>query len=448
MSDDATSSRAQLERELRFYRDEYNALGARMLRIQEQLSQVSREARRSKTVARLVQKSYAISGWDLSEDAVGEAVLSVVADNSICDDAIFLERVAGSNDRFLIRHSLAKNAAPEIFLPDPPSFCFSSTTHPLPARFTPLQNLMNVPFVLWAFDAATGMALLLGKRIESNTHRPFDAGDREIVDVALAVYEDLRLRKRAEAMLLKAKLAAEDASEARARFLAKLSHERGVPLNAIMGFAKLFVEKAENNGPVDEALEYARLILDAGESLSALTRDILDFSTLSYHQPKLRKDWIPVHYLFYNVARTVQAQVVQNDVKLLTIPVERELEALIDYDRFRQVLLNLLSNGIKFTPRGGFVSMAAQLIEDNALLVSVCDSGIGMKEEDIPRVLEPFVQLAEFPSKGAGLGLSIATELVTAHGGTLRIESALGKGTRIVITLPADSARMNREHEK
>jgi signal transduction histidine kinase len=443
MNEVLARSYEQIERELEYYRAEYNALGARMVRIQEQQSNVTREARRSKIVARLVREAYAIGGWDLTEAQVGEPILSIVADSSICDQAMFLISDPDAPDMLNVEHVLGKRAEGQISIPNPPDFLFTSANQAACPIGKLLGELIGEPFLLWAYNAGSGRAVLLGKRTEGNIHRPFEAGDREVVEVALAVYEDVLLRKRAEAVLRKARQVAEEANDARARFLANLSHELRTPLNAIIGFAKLLMQNTNGARAVEESEEYAGLILDAGQRLGSLAKDILDFSALSHARPQLRIDWIPIEYLLYNAERSVMTQTAQSGVQIKILPLEARLEAAIDYDRFRQVLSNLLGNALKFTPAGGCVTIGAARGENNGFELTIRDTGIGISEADIPRVLEPFVQLDDSTAQGAGLGLPIASQLVEAHGGTFRIESKRGEGTVVIISLPANTARLN-----
>jgi signal transduction histidine kinase len=297
--------------------------------------------------------------------------------------------------------------------------------------------------LLWAYNGDSGRALLLGKRFEGNIHRPFEVGDREIVAVALAVYEDVLLRRRAEAILRKAKQVAEEANEARSRFLANLSHELRTPVNAIIGFAKLLTKEGVGNQPSPESEEYARMILDAGQRLGSLARDILDFSAFSHGTPQLRIDWVPAEYLLNTAARSYLVQAKVAGIEIIVSKAATGLEVAIDYDRLRQVLSNLIGNALKFTPLGGRVTISADHVGMDSVMFTVQDDGIGMNVEDIPRALEPFVQLDDRSVQGAGLGLPIALQLVEAHGGNLRIESAVLKGTRVSIILPRNSARQN-----
>ena len=172
----------QLERELHYYRSEYNDLGARMVRMQEQQSKATREARRSKLVAKLVREAYAIGSWDLTEDQVGEPILAIVADNSICDQAIFFAQDSTSPAIFRVEHSQGAKLDRPVVIADPPAFFFTSSKEAQCPAAAHLSNAIGVPFLLWAHNSASGRALLLGKRTEGNIHRPFEAGDQEIVE--------------------------------------------------------------------------------------------------------------------------------------------------------------------------------------------------------------------------------------------------------------------------
>ena len=445
MTEQPPPSFEQLERELQYYRTEYNTLGAQRVRIQEQLSQVMREARRSKIVAKLIREAYAIGGSDLSEDGVGRRILSIVADNAICDRAIFFLQDPDLPDVFTVQHSHGASTPARLAIASPPAFLYTSSSETGGTVAHALADFAGVPFLLWSFNAASGRALLFGKRTESNIHRPFESGDREIVEVVLAVYEDVLLRKRAEAALRQAKRVAEETNNARAQFLAHFSHELRTPLNAIIGFAQLLMQQGKQTRPPEESDEYARLILDAGESLSALAKDILDFSHLSHGKPQLRIDWVPIRYLLHSAERSVSAQRAQCEVEIEIETFIEGLQALIDYDRFRQILSNLLANALKFTPPGGRITLTADMTGRDEIILVVRDNGVGIPAEDIPRVLEPFVQLngpINGSVHGAGLGLPIALQLVEAHGGTMRIESVFGAGTAVIISLPPGSARL------
>ena len=425
------ASRAQLERELDYYKAEYNAIGARLLRLQEEQGRVAREARRSKIVARLVRAGYQLVNRDIPAGAIGDHLLAAVIDASLCDRAALLAEDAARPGRFIVEHAVGMESGQVVELNGPPDFLYTAGGQEPGAAAAVLTAVIGVPYILWSYTGESRRALLLGKRFEGNVHRPFDPGDQELVEVALAVYIDVLLRRIAETALQEAKQAAEAASNARARFLANLSHELGTPLNSIIGFSELLLQTGPRAPRGAQRQEFTGQILDAGRRLLALTRDILDFSSLSNAKPQLRLDWVPVEQLLRNAVRAFGARTASQGPALVLQAPTAGLLALIDYDRFRQILANLIGNALKFTPTGGRVTICAGLADGKALRIVVADTGVGIPMEDIPRVLEPFVQLdndVHESAHGAGLGLPIVKQLVEAHGGRLEIESSPGQG--------------------
>jgi signal transduction histidine kinase len=438
-------SAAQLERELAFYRREVDQLGARMLRLQEEQSRAAREARRSKIVARLVRDAYQIVHQDIDTAEIGGQILTLVADTAFCDNALLLRQHEGNPARFTVEHAYAGETGAAIDLGSPPDFLFTATGHETAPVADILTRLIGLPFILWAYDTETGRGLLLGKQIEGNIHRPYDARDREIVEVTLTVYIDVLLRKTAEADLRLAKQAAEDASNARSRFLANLSHELRSPLNTIIGFSSFLLDHGARAPSAEQREEFTRQIQSAGRSLLSLANDILDFSSLGHAKLQLRRDWVPAGQLLNGVLRALAADIAAREVHIKMPPIAAELQANIDYDRFRQILANLIGNAVKFTRRGGDIEIGAALLPAGGLDITIRDNGIGIRPEDLARVLEPFVQVEQGPEtlpRGAGLGLPIAKQLLEAHDGILRIDSVYGQGTTVTLHLPAASARL------
>jgi signal transduction histidine kinase len=445
MNTPLTPSFEQLQRELDFYRREYDDMGARLVRLQEEQSRAAREARRSKIVARLVRDAYQIVHQDIFASKIGSLILAMVADTALCDKAAFLNRDPMNAQNFVVEHALGGTSADALEMPSPPAFLFTASGKLTEPAAEPLIGLIGVPYILWAYDHESGRGLLLGKKFEGNIHRPFESRDAEIVEVVLAVYIDLLLRKNAEATMRMARQAAEEASNARARFLANLSHELRSPLNTIIGFSGLMLERRAHAVTPEQRDEFARQIQAAGRSLLALANDILDFSSLGHARLQLRRDWVPVGPLLHAVTRALMQEIAVRNIWVDVLPVRPELQANIDYDRFRQILTNLLGNAVKFTPPGGRIELGGWLVGHAGLRLSIRDNGIGIREEDLAKALEPFVQLKsetnEHPS-GAGLGLPIAKQLVEAHDGNLNLASIYGKGTEVTILLPEGSARL------
>ncbi|MGC9270562.1 sensor histidine kinase [Acidiphilium sp.] len=437
-------SRDQLERELLYYRREYNDIGARLFRLQEENSRVAREARRNRIVAKLVREAYLIIGKEIQPQKIGALILAIIADTAVCDRAVFLLNTTDQPDRFTVEHAFGAATAHELTIVSPPGFLYTTASQPAPPASLPMTVLLGVPYVLWAYDPGQGRALLLGNRSETNVHRAFEAGDQELVEVALAVYIDVLIRKFAEAALRQAKKVAEDANTVRAQFLATLSHEFRSPLEAVIGFSELLLQTEPRAPTPEQRTEFATQILDSGRRLLALVKDILDFSSFENAIPFMRQAWVPVAQLLQNAARGLALEASAHAVRIDIDQPDPTWSILIDYERFRQILSNLIGNAIKFTAPGGTITVSARVTDDQGINISVRDTGIGIKPDDISRVIEPFVQLAregEHRAGGAGLGLPIAKQLTEAHGGTLRIDSIVGVGTTVTIALPAGSAR-------
>jgi two-component system, cell cycle sensor histidine kinase PleC len=240
--------------------------------------------------------------------------------------------------------------------------------------------------------------------------------------------------------LRKARDSADDANRAKTRFLANMSHELRTPLNAIIGFSDIM--RSEIFGPVG-APKYKQYVSDinrSGSHLLQLINDILDVAKIEVGAQALNESVIDLAGTLKQCGQLVEPQA-RNAGVSLTVDASGRLPALCaDPTRIRQIVLNLLSNAIKFTPAGGKVWLSAMLEPGGHLLLQVRDTGIGMKPEDVPRALQPFVQLDQAPrgDPGTGLGLALVKTLVEAHGGTLAIESEPGKGTTVSVRLPQE----------
>ncbi len=439
-----TARLAQLEREVAYYKTEYNDIGARLFRLQEEQIRVSREARRNRISARLIRDAYQLVNQDLDEAGISQAMLAIIADSSFCDSAAILCEEAGRPGCFTVDYAQGMTAGHNVTVEaSVPDFFFTASRNAGGAAARQLMALLDVPYVLWAYDAANHRALLLGNRIESNIHRAYEADDRELVEGALAVYIDVLFRKHAETTLRLAKTAAEDANNARARFMATLNHELRNPLNAIIGFSELLLQDNARVQTAEQRAEFLHQILDSGKSLMSLVRDILDFSSLSNAQPLLRLDWLDAALLLQAAMRSFAAEKVRRQITIELLPVMPGLQIRGDYERLRQVLSNLIGNALKFTPAGGAVTLAAVSGPQGGQII-ISDTGVGIDPAEIPRAFEPFVQLENalsWRSAGTGLGLPISKQLVEAHQGRLEINSGDGLGTVVTITLPPANVR-------
>ncbi|HEY4115126.1 MAG TPA: HAMP domain-containing sensor histidine kinase [Rhizomicrobium sp.] len=236
---------------------------------------------------------------------------------------------------------------------------------------------------------------------------------------------------------------AEAASRAKSEFLANMSHELRTPLNAVIGFSELINSEEFGTRP-EKHREYADIINASGHHLLALINDILDLAKIEAGQLHLREKSVDLYRL---VADCIKLMGPAAEARRICVASEMapDLPLLYaDVRAVRQVLLNLVSNAIKFTPPDGNVAIIAQLEPDGALSLAVRDTGMGIAPADQTRVFENFGQGRHdvvTSDKGTGLGLPIVKGLVQAHGGTIRLESAVGEGTTVTIRFPADRLR-------
>jgi signal transduction histidine kinase len=245
-----------------------------------------------------------------------------------------------------------------------------------------------------------------------------------------AAYETLRA----------AKDAAEAASRAKTEFLANVSHELRTPLNAIIGFSELMLNGAR--GPIGNAdyRGYLKDIFDAGTDLLRLINEILDLSKAEAGRLELLEDTVDIENVIRTVTRLVGPKADAAGLSLAADLPENPPLLFCDRLKLKQILLNLLSNAVKFTEAGGKIAVSMGIDPERGLYIAVKDSGIGISTADIPRVLQPFVQVDSALSRthnGTGLGLPLASAMIELHGGKLDIESEPGKGTTVTAFFPA-----------
>lgn len=251
---------------------------------------------------------------------------------------------------------------------------------------------------------------------------------------------DVTERHAAETALIRAKEQADFANRSKSEFLANMSHELRTPLNAIIGFAEII--KDEMFGPVGQAqyVEYSKDIYDSGQLLLSLINDILDMSKIEAGKRALKDVTLDVDTVTHSVVRLVAARAKEGKVRL-NVHIPRDIPALRGEEKaVKQILTNLLTNAVKFTPEGGSVTLSAMVDERKSLIIKVIDSGIGIAPADIAIALTPFGQIESALSRkhqGTGLGLPLTKALVELHGGTLALQSEVGIGTTVTVTFPA-----------
>ncbi|MGH7029256.1 MAG: ATP-binding protein [Stellaceae bacterium] len=251
---------------------------------------------------------------------------------------------------------------------------------------------------------------------------------------------DISERMRAERILREAKAEAEAASLAKSRFLANMSHELRTPLNAILGFSEV-LERGTAGALHDRQQEYVGYIRQSGAHLLEIINEILDLAKIDAGKLELDEDvGIEVRPLADSCVALVRERAAAEGLKL-AIEIEKGLPPLVaDRTRLKQILLNLLGNAVKFTEPGGAVILAMRRAAAGGVEFEVRDTGVGMTAADIAIASEPFGQLDNGFARrheGTGLGLPLARRLTELHGGVFSIDSEKGRGTRVVVALPA-----------
>jgi signal transduction histidine kinase/CheY-like chemotaxis protein len=333
--------------------------------------------------------------------------------------------------------------APGATLPAEAMFVDGQLQRPIEAGAPAIRALAEASgarfFSLVALrDGAVERTLLLLVRYRSL----FVADDRVLLEAlgrqtALLAERELML---AEQQRLSAELSAtvealRSASQAKSDFVASMSHELRTPLTAIIGFSELIREEPERDGSLAAPREWVEHIHRSGQHLLGLINDVLDLSKIEAGRLELQLE-------AFDVAAAISESLAGlrplADRKRLELTAEVDPAVVVaDRGRFRQILYNLLANAIKFTPEGGRVAVESHR-DDDALMLSVVDSGIGIAEEEQARVWEEFHQVGDRIGRegGTGLGLALTRRLVEAHGGEIHLESRPGEGSRFTVVLP------------
>lgn len=257
------------------------------------------------------------------------------------------------------------------------------------------------------------------------------------VNGALVFFRDITERKQVENALIRAKMVSDEANRSKTEFLANTSHELKTPLNAIIGFSELLLE-GELGKISEEQKKYIGTIHESGYLLLNIINKILDISSIDYGQ-------IDLEYTKFNLCEAIQdtctmVQVLANRKAIeLIVDVDTQINEInADIIKFKEIVYNLVDNSVKFTPSGGTVVIIASQNE-NHVEISVADNGIGIAQEDIDRIFDPFYQVDSSTTRrygGTGLGLTLIKQFIIMHGGNIRVESEPGKGSTFTFTIP------------
>ncbi|MDP2941679.1 MAG: ATP-binding protein, partial [Candidatus Omnitrophota bacterium] len=267
--------------------------------------------------------------------------------------------------------------------------------------------------------------------------------NRPILDEAgrlkeiLSIGNDITQLKLAEEETVRAKEAAESASRAKSSFLANMSHELRTPLNAVIGFSEMLKEQAVG-ALNDKQKEYTGYVLDSGRHLLSLINDILDLSKVEAGKMELELSDFDLGELLKKSLTFIAEKAMRHNIKLESEIKEGVHTVRADERKIKQVIFNLLSNSLKFTPEGGKVGIVAEKISPQEVRICVWDTGIGIEEKDRSKVFSEFEQIdSDYSRKyaGTGLGMPLSRKFVELHGGKMWFESAgKDKGARFYFT--------------
>ncbi len=250
----------------------------------------------------------------------------------------------------------------------------------------------------------------------------------------VGLVRDITERKKSEKALVKAKEEAEQSTRMKSEFINMMSHELRTPLTVILGYLPL-LNNPQKLPPAEVICEIIEDIKVSGNHLLHLINDLLDLSKIEADKMELHREWIDINDIISGILANVQQKATGKNIELINQVTSCQL--YVDPVRIRQIIYNLLGNALKFTEQGS-VKISSSL-QSGMLAISVQDTGMGIKEIDLPTIFDKFHQIdssSKRKASGTGLGLAITQKLVEIHGGTIEVNSRFGEGTEFIVTLP------------
>jgi len=255
----------------------------------------------------------------------------------------------------------------------------------------------------------------------------------------LGIKENITDRKKTMEELVQAKESAELANHSKTQFLANMSHELRTPLNAIIGFSEILKEQMFGPLGSDQYVDYTSSIYDSGKHLLDVINDILDVSRIEIGNMEIRENDVNLSLLCLSCADMILERAQFNGLTLNSELPEDNIHVKGDEIRIKQIILNLLTNAVKFTPKGGFVTIKAYINDNNQAVLLVSDTGIGISKELHQKILEPFEQIGDIYNRdheGSGLGLYLVKAFIQLHDGDFSIDSKPETGSTFTMKLP------------
>lgn len=282
----------------------------------------------------------------------------------------------------------------------------------------------------------------LSTRLEPN--KPHYAQEPDKLDELDQLILDINLMaQKLEVMVENIKLAeasAKAANISKSQFLSNMSHEIRTPLNAIIGFSTLIKDELFGKLGNEKYAEYIQDIEVSGLHLLDLINDLLDISSIEAGKLEMEPIILNIESEIATCCNLTKALTKSKDLTVINEGSDySDAEIFVDARRFRQIMLNILSNAIKYTPTGGAITFTKDLVEDDHIKIIINDTGVGMPPEALKNIFQAYSRSNDVYSKkqeGTGLGLYLTQELIKAIGGEMRIDSELGVGTTVTITLP------------
>ncbi len=444
MTSDRDGVGSPTERELQYYRRECNELGARLLRLQEEQSQAFLEARRSRTVVRLVREAYRLAEPSQETEDVGGALLQIIIENALCDRAALLREEPAASGRFLLAHVIAgtgREIDDIVTIENAPDFYFTSSLRfdrPPPG----LLDVLRLPYILWAYDKSSGHALVLGNRSEGNITRPFESGDQELIEAALSVYLDVLYRKHAETRLRQAKQSIEEASRAQSEFLKTLSSDLQPPIQRIERLVHACASYFETAGGHDLLQQATAELAKSSRDLLLLANDARLLATSGEERLPLEMQWLDLGSIVRSVFRATYPISVRGEIDLTVHLPPRAVSVCVDRDGLHTALKTIVSASLARAAVGSQVKMTAARRGDGDVEILV-----NVMEESASSFLVDLLPNASMDD-GKGLLVGPGTErmltarrIVEAHDAILINERRTSTSSQTRIILPAKIAR-------
>lgn len=262
--------------------------------------------------------------------------------------------------------------------------------------------------------------------------------------------EDIDQRKKAELALKEEKVSSDLANRSKSEFLANMSHELRTPLNSIIGFSEIIKNQAFGDIAQKEYVEYSDNIFQSGNRLLQIINEILDVSRIEAGDRSLNEGHINISEIVSNTLMLLGTKIRQNKMQVHNKVIDTSLGLVGEAQAVKQMLINLVSNAVKFSPENAVMTIHSEIDSNGKLRLSITDTGVGLHEDEIEKALSPFGQLNTEHSRsksGTGLGLTLVKSLMRLHGGELELVSQKGVGTTVTLVFPAERVTHNKKRQ-